>query len=113
MLLAVCCITKAISTEYSAAGDATTGTAAGDAGLLQVELRLFRIERSLRQAGEIEAVGRVDRLIVGDHCLVERDRLLHLLAVEQVLHRQNEIRVRARCHVLAHDRDRSTGPTGS
>ena len=27
-LLAVCCITSAISTEYSAAGDATTGTAA-------------------------------------------------------------------------------------
>ena len=27
MPLAVCCITSAISTEYSAAGDATTGTA--------------------------------------------------------------------------------------
>jgi hypothetical protein len=45
MPLAVCCITSAISTEYSAAGDATTGTAPADARLLQVELRLLGIER--------------------------------------------------------------------
>ncbi len=73
------------------------------ARLLQVEPGLVQVEGALRQAREVEAVGRIDGLVVAQHRVVERDGLLHLLAVEQVLHRQDEVRIRARAHVLAQD----------
>ncbi len=48
---------------------------------------------SLLQAREVEAVGRVDRLVVGEDGIALEYRALHLLAVQQVLQRQHQVLV--------------------
>ncbi|MCY1362085.1 hypothetical protein D9M69_487850 [compost metagenome] len=56
-------------------------------------LGLLRVELALRQTGEVVAVARGDRLIVGDGAVTAEGDPIDLLAIEQVLHRQDEVRI--------------------
>src|SRR5678815_57053 len=92
--LAAYCRTRPISTEPVAAGDTTTGTVVLPMpDFWKWNFALSGVVGPLLQALEVEAVGRVDRLVVGHDAATDHDRLDHLLAVEQVLQRQHEVGV--------------------
>ena len=69
-----------------------------------MEFRLVQVERPLRDVGTVEAVARIDRLIVAQHRIAAEDRAAHLLAVEQVFHRHDEVGIARRVCIQPHDK---------
>ncbi|MCY1289482.1 hypothetical protein D9M69_391540 [compost metagenome] len=67
-----------------------------------MELGLFRVELTLRETTEVIAVARGNRLIVGDGAVTTEGDPVDLLAIEQMLHGEDEIRVLHRAQFVAH-----------
>ena len=70
---------------------------------LQEEFCALRVVRPLRQIGQVIAITRMNGLVVGERGVAAEERLARELAIEEVLHRENKVRMAGRTHVLAHD----------